>query len=288
MPAIGVRTARVAALSNAAPWIVTGLALTVAALIGAPLITPATAQQPPASPPASPPLSPAVEAQTPARNAMILFDGSGSMWGRIDGDKLAKFHLARDAFKKSLASPAPNVKLGLMSFGHRRQGDCSDVGVLTQPDTATSEHIAERIAAPLEKLNPKGKGPVTAALREAARILGKISGPKSIILVHDGLDNCGLDACSIVGELKDASPGLQINVVGLGLEDDEAKTYQCLTNATGGRHVDVRTAGDIPAAIETVTRMAFAASDPKPAAVAAAAVAESARRAAAKAGRSCR
>jgi len=55
---------------------------------------------------------------------MIIFDGSGSMWGKPLGEKQSKLVLARDALRQSLPRLAKQARVGLMVFGHRRPGDC--------------------------------------------------------------------------------------------------------------------------------------------------------------------
>lgn len=225
-----------------------------------------TAPPAPAAAPAAQPSAPAADA-TP-RNTIVVFDGSGSMWGRIDGDRQARFVVVREALRKSLAAPPAGTRLGMLSFGYRRQADCSDVGVLAPLDTLTAENMTERIMAPLEKINPKGKGPLTAAIREAARTIGRTAGPRSLVVVHDGLDNCGLNPCDAVNEVREAAPGVAIHVLAIGLDEEDAKKYQCLATATGGTHHEARSAPDVAPAIEAMTRLALGTAPAAPAAAA--------------------
>ncbi len=193
----------------------------------------------------------------PQPSTMLIFDGSGSMWGKLDGEKQIKLAQARDGVKAALAKfTVVSSQIGLVSFGHRRQGDCSDVQVIAPPEPATEQTVTDRIVNPLEKLNPKGKGPLTAALREAAKTLGKGTGPRSIVLIHDDPDNCQQDACAAVGELQQTAPGVVIHVVGLGLKPDDALRYQCLTRPTGGKHVNAQDAAQIAAGVVEVMQLA--------------------------------
>lgn len=193
----------------------------------------------------------------PTPRSVLIFDGSGSMWGKLDGEKQIKLALARDAVKAAVGKMSPqSTQLGLMSFGHRRAADCSDVQVIAQPEAAAPPAFTERIMTPLEKLNPRGKGPLTAALREAAKLLGKTPGPRSIVLLHDDPDNCQQDPCAALAELQEASPGIVVHVVGLGLKPDDANRYQCLTKPTGGRHVNAQDGAGIAAGIGDVLQLA--------------------------------
>ena len=193
----------------------------------------------------------------PTPSAILVFDGSGSMWGKMDGEKQIKLALARDAVRAALGRFSPvSTQLGLMSFGHRRQGDCSDVQMIAPVEATQGPTFTDRIMNPLEKLNPKGKGPLTTALREAATQLAKASGSRSIVLIHDDPDNCREDPCEAIGDLQQKVPGLIIHVVGLGLKPEDATRYQCLTKPTGGKHVNAQDAAQIAAGIADTLQLA--------------------------------
>jgi Ca-activated chloride channel homolog len=177
----------------------------------------------------------------PPPATILIFDGSGSMWGKLENEKLTKLVQARDAIKAALGKvQSQSTQMGLLSYGHRRQADCGDVQVIVPLEAAAQPAFVDRIASPLEKLNPKGKGPLTAALKEAAKVLGKSGGSRSIVLVHDDPDNCQQDACAALNEIQQIAPGVMIHVVGLGLKPEDATRYQCLTKPTGGRHVNAQ------------------------------------------------
>ena len=197
---------------------------------------------------AASPLAPA-RAQE-AVSAIVVFDGSGSMWARLEGEKVAKFVTVRDGLKAGLAKLKPEARIGLAAFGHRRQGDCSDVQVLIPVEPLASG--AEKITGVLDKFNPKGKGPLTAALKEAAKALPRDAGPKSLVLIHDDADNCVPDACAALAELQATAPGVVIHVVGLALKTEDAQKYQCLTKPTGGRLIDGQTPAAILAGLDEV------------------------------------
>lgn len=185
--------------------------------------------------------------------AMIIFDGSGSMWGRLDGDaKKTKLDLARDALRQSLGKTPAGARLGLMSFGHRRSGDCSDVEVIVPAgdgDTA-------RILAPLDKLNPRGKGPLSGAIREAAKALAATP-DASIVLIHDNADNCRQDPCDAASEIAEANPKLKIHLVPLGLDRDELSRSVCISKITGGQVFEARDAAGVQAAVSAAVALAL-------------------------------
>ena len=190
----------------------------------------AHAQTPPTSGPAS---------------AMIIFDGSGSMWGRLDGDtKKTKLDLARDAVRQALTKAPAQSKIGLMSFGHRRAGDCSDVEIILP----AGEGDTARIMTPLDKLNPRGKGPLSGAIREAAKALAQTPNA-SIVLIHDNADNCRQDPCEAAAEIAAANPKLKIHLVPLGLDPDELERSVCISKITGGQVFEVKDAAGVQSAM---------------------------------------
>lgn len=182
--------------------------------------------------------------------AMIVLDGSGSMWGTIEGERPVKFELARQALSQSLSALSPAVRLGLLSFGQRRRADCSDVEVLAAPEAGPPE----RILAIAEKISPKGKGPLSLALREAARAM-PAGEPGSIIAIHDGPDNCGQDICATAAALAKANPGLRIFLIGFG-PDAEPAAHQCVAKATNGKVLQAGSSTELATAVSDALMLA--------------------------------
>src|SRR6056297_905578 len=123
---------------------------------------------------------------------MIVLDGSGSMWGQIDGT--AKIEIARDAIGRMLADWPEGRALGLMAYGHRREGDCEDIETLLSPGSLDRGALD----AALGKITPRGKTPVGASVRAAAGTVGEDG---SVVVVTDGLENCGADLCALGEDL---------------------------------------------------------------------------------------
>jgi Ca-activated chloride channel family protein len=175
---------------------------------------------------------------------MIIFDGSGSMWGKPLGEKQSKLALARDALRQSLPRLAKQARVGLMVFGHRRPGDCADVELVTRPTPVD----LSRIIGPLEKLNPKGKGPLALAIGEAAHVLGAAEAG-NVVLIHDDIDNCAHDPCTAIAEISRIYPRLTVHVVSIGLQHEDARRMACFARTTGGKMFEAQTAAEILTAV---------------------------------------
>jgi len=174
---------------------------------------------------------------------MVIVDGSGSMWGPIEGVRQTKLVLAREALRRGLGKMSPQARVGLTLFGHRR-GDCSDVEVVRTPELLDVPNLM----GPLEQFNPRGRGPITLVLREAAKSLPRDAGPRTLLLIHDDADNCQPDLCAAAAELR--AEGITAHVVGLNVKTEDMAKMVCLPQATGGRHFNAQNAEQIAAYVE--------------------------------------
>ncbi|WP_409560150.1 vWA domain-containing protein [Hyphomicrobium sp. MC8b] len=193
---------------------------------------------------------PALSADAPT--AMLIVDGSGSMWGRLAPANRPKIDVVRDKLGALLAEPS-STRVGLISFGHRRRGDCSDVEMIAGPDSPR-----QSVLDPLSKLSPRGPGPVTAALRMAVDAIGS-SRPAQIVIVGDNADNCRQDSCAAARAIAKSSPGVVIQVIGIGLSANERPRMACMAEATGGRFYDIADSNGLDAAIDEAVKLAVLA-----------------------------
>ena len=176
----------------------------------------------------------------------VVMDGSGSMWGKIGAERLAKFQLVRQGLVEALPRLPPSTPLGLVAFGHRRAG-CQDVEVLRAPEVGN----ATRVVDLLGELNPRGRGPVTAGLQSALETIPKGSSG-TILIVHDDLDNCQQNPCSLTDGIRAQHPGVVIHVVSIAMNPADARQMQCLTATTGGQHYLATSGAQVVSAIAEV------------------------------------
>ena len=78
-----------------------------------------------------------------AERTMIVLDGSGSMWGQINGKP--KLVIARETLREVLKGVSDTTILGLMAYGHRVKGDCSDIELIVPPRAGSAEEIANKV-----------------------------------------------------------------------------------------------------------------------------------------------
>ncbi|MFA5958113.1 VWA domain-containing protein [Hyphomicrobium sp.] len=182
--------------------------------------------------------------------AMLILDGSGSMWGRLAPANQSKIDIVRDKLGALLATPS-STRVGLVSFGHRRRGDCNDVELIAGPDSPR-----QAVLDPIASLNPRGPGPLTAALKMAADTIGQ-SRPAQIIVVGDNADNCRQDSCATAREIAKTSPGVAIQVIGIGVPANERPRMACIAEATGGHFYDITDSDGLNAALDETAKLAI-------------------------------
>lgn len=185
--------------------------------------------------------------------SIIVLDGSGSMWGQIDGKP--KLEIARDALAEVLKSIPADTELGLMAYGHREKGSCSDIELIVPPAKGTAQQIADAAA----RMQFLGKTPLTEAVRQAAADLRSTEEKATVILITDGIETCEADPCALGTELEKSGVDFTAHVVGFGLTSDEGKQVACLAENTGGKYIVADDLASLTMALQTTV-----VSAPKP------------------------
>jgi Ca-activated chloride channel family protein len=91
-------------------------------------------------------------------------------------------------------------------------------------------------------------------LREAAKQLPHGGAPRSLVVIHDGPDDCRQDLCAAAAEL--AAAGVAAHVVSLGVGANDLAKMACLWQATGGRQFKADTVEQVEAGIAEALRAA--------------------------------
>ncbi|WP_296762090.1 VWA domain-containing protein, partial [Sediminimonas sp.] len=195
-----------------------------------------------------------------ADDMMVVFDGSNSMWGQINGT--AKIEIARDAIGNLTAELDADTNVGLMAYGHRRRGDCSDIEVILPPGPLDRAAFLDRVA----RITPTGKTPLTDAVEQAAEALSFRDRPATVLLISDGLESCDRDPCALAKTLARTGVSFTAHVVGFGLgADADTASLACIAEQTGGKYLAADDAATLGAALSTVgAEVAQAPPEPEP------------------------
>lgn len=205
--------------------------------------------------------APAVAQEAPgdAQSAMMVLDGSGSMWGQIDG--VAKIEIARNVIGDMLSDWNDGVHLGVIAYGHREKGACSDIETLVNVGPVDKAALMAKVNA----ISPKGKTPISASVRKAAEALKYTEEKATVILVSDGLETCNADPCALANELEAAGVDFTTHVIGFDVNKEEEASLACLAENTGGRYMRASNASELTTALaETVQTVTQAQPEPEP------------------------
>ncbi len=192
------------------------------------------------------------------RDAMLVFDGSGSMseMGFNDLNE-PRIFAARQAVRRAAPGIAAVRRVGLVTYGPGTGPACTRIELRFGP----MADAAPRLIAEIEALRPRGETPLADAVGLAASVL--VEGG-DVVLVTDGRETCGGTPCQLAAELAADRPALQVHVIGFkirpnhftwggqsGFTDAETPA-SCLAEATGGIYRTTETVGELVGALTEV------------------------------------
>lgn len=182
-------------------------------------------------------------------NTILVLDGSGSMWGQIDGT--AKIGIAQDVVGGLLKEFPADQGLGLTVYGHRERGNCTDIETVVAPAPGT----AEAISTAVNGIKPLGKTPMTDAVIAAAEALRYTEDAATVILVSDGVETCNPDPCAAARLLEEAGIDFTAHVIGFDVSDPQALAQmQCIADETGGQFLTAANADELNLAMTAVVQ----------------------------------
>ena len=152
----------------------------------------------------------------PTTRILFVFDASQSMYGRWQSD--TKFNIAVKLFSSILDSlrTLPNLELALRMYGHQKQyppQDCND----TRLEVPFGKDNVTRIKHVLKTTAPKGTTPIAFSLSQAPKDFPPCENCRNIvILITDGLEECGGDPCAVSLELQKKGIVLKPFIIGIG------------------------------------------------------------------------
>ena len=185
---------------------------------------------------------------------MIVFDASGSMAGNtVQG--LFSDITRIDEVRKALGQVLPGItkfrKVGLITYGPGPYGQCNvDLAFPPIPNAA------DRIMSVVNALNPAGKTPLVAAVKQAAEVLDYQTEKGVVVLVTDGEETCGGAPCALGQWLKTNSRALTVHVIGYQLRGyswtgaQSILDVKCLAEETGGLYITAENWQDLVKAFE--------------------------------------
>ena len=191
-------------------------------------------------------------------DTIIVVDASNSMWGQVDG--VAKIEIARKVFGDLLRDWPADRRLGVIAYGHRRKGDCTDIEEIIPLGPLDADSAIARISA----LTPTGRTPLTDAVEQAADALRYRDVPATVVLLTDGIETCDRDPCALAESLERGGVGFTAHVIGFDVAAEDQPAIACIAERTGGRFLPAESADQLDAALRSVTVEAEPEPEPPP------------------------
>ena len=191
----------------------------------------------------------------PLTRILFVFDGSQSMFGQMDGKR--KIDIAKQLLNDLLDSLAdvPNLELAFRAYGHQSQyisnvmRDCKD----TKLEVPFYKGNIPNIKQKLKTITPKGTTPIAYSLEQAANDFPECENCRNIIiLITDGIEECDGDPCAVSRALQEKGIALKPFVVGIGLDKDLLKQYECV-----GTYFDAKDTKTFKTALNVVISQAL-------------------------------
>lgn len=181
---------------------------------------------------------------------LFIFDDSFSMYGGWgSGVKIDIAKKLMGEFLDSLQN-TPRLEIALRCYGHqtpfkpKRNCEDSKLEVPLGPAKTNYKLIRERI----NKLTPTGTTPIAYSLGECAKDFTPRENCRNVvILITDGIEECGGDPCAVSLALQKKGIFLRPFVIGVGLNVKFADVFGCM-----GKFYDVSNEANFKAVLKLV------------------------------------
>ncbi len=186
----------------------------------------------------------------PLTRILFIFDASQSMFGRWQSD--TKISIAQKLLSNMLDS-LKNVKdleLALRVYGHQKNfppQDCND----TKLEIPFAKDNVPKISQKLRSIVPRGTTPIAYSLEKCADDFPVCSGCRNIvILITDGIEECGGDPCAVSQMLQKRGIILKPFIIGIGKNFKES--FDCV-----GTYFDATSEAEFNKALNVVISQAL-------------------------------
>ena len=114
-------------------------------------------------------------------------------------NEVPKIVVAKDVMTGLIEDLPEEVDAGLMTYGHRERGSCSDIELMATPGRTARADLLSALSG----VNPLGKTPISGSLLRAGELFRETEDAVSIVLVSDGIESCEGDPCATAKQLRE-------------------------------------------------------------------------------------
>lgn len=158
---------------------------------------------------------------------LFVFDASNSMKAKHGGQ--TRIQGAKDLFYRFIdsLSKQKNIQFALRMYGHTVKyppGDCRDSKLVVPFAKGNAALIKSKVS----EAQPTGITPIEHSLTESANDFPDTKAVNMIILITDGIEECGGDPCAARQKLVEKGIVFRPFIIGIGLSPEQIKTFACV------------------------------------------------------------
>lgn len=158
---------------------------------------------------------------------LFVFDASRSMIN--NHGNISRMEGAKKLFYKFVDSLAiqKNMQFALRMYGHTVKyppGDCGDSKLIIPFGKNNVAAIKQKVS----EATPTGITPIEHSLTESANDFPDNKAVNMIILITDGIEECGGDPCKARQKLIEKGIVFKPFIIGIGLTVEQIKTFECV------------------------------------------------------------
>lgn len=158
---------------------------------------------------------------------LFVFDASKSMIKKHGG--ITRIDGAKKLFYKFIDSLSKDktIQFALRMYGHTVKyppGDCKDSKLIVPFSAKNISIIKQKVS----EARPTGITPIEHSLTEAANDFKDNNTNNIVIIITDGIEECGGDPCKARQKLMEKGIIFKPFIIGIGLMPAQIKTFECV------------------------------------------------------------
>jgi Mg-chelatase subunit ChlD len=182
------------------------------------------------------------EATNGAPPVLFILDASGSMAELFGG--VSRMTAARLMLHEQLARLDQKIPVGLVAYGNKIPG-CGSVRIYAPIRKKNRSSLKSQV----KQMEPAGSTPIARTLRLVGESLIPAHPGTTVVLISDGAESCGGNPAAEARRLLAKGKDIQINVIGLAVDQATAIELGDIARAGRGEYFHVRNHTDLDRAI---------------------------------------
>lgn len=191
----------------------------------------------------------------------IILDASGSMAAPFGTSVTPKLDVMKQAFYDVLLEMSSAQKdfprnLAVRVFGSKSpasDGNRDDTELLT----VMGAPEADAVQGALAKIEARGMSPIARAITNASKDFppGSVA-DRLMVIVADGSDNTGEDACATTAKIEEGPDKIQIHVIAFDIKPEDQEKLECIAKNGDGKFYLARNENELRSALDQAVNSA--------------------------------